>query len=446
MKRIGKVVWSEGMFLTPHLLQQGDRYHEHLLHFRLKTLSPFYWGLADLEIDREALANGQVTLLRCRGILPDGLPIQIPDADDAPESRSIKDHFSPTVDKVDVYLAIPASRLGSVNFQPPGGGAGRPVRYHTELVRASDETSEGNENEVPVARKNFRLLYSGESLDDTTWIKIGQIGRTPSARFELDEAYISPSVSLTASTKLMSVLRDLLELVSAKSRMLSQQRRHVADFGASDMANFWLLHTVNSSIPALAHFFNAPDRHPEHLYLALSELASQLCTFALQTDPRELPGYDHENLGQTFGELERKIRLLLETVIPTRYVLIPLEKTRESVYVGRIQDERLLKTGQFYLGAHAQVPAARLVEEIPAKAKISSPDQISDLIGRAVRGVELSHEPVPPSAIPVRAGFRYFHLNPHGRFWEGISRSKGLAIYLPDEFPDIKLELVVIKE
>ena len=38
------------------------------------------------------------------------------------------------------------------------------------------------------------------------------------------------------------------------------------------------------------------------------------------------------------------MRALLETVIPTRCVQIPLESTRESVYVGRVQDERLLET------------------------------------------------------------------------------------------------------
>lgn len=446
MKRIGKVAWSEGMFLTPQLFQQGDRYHENLLHFRLKALGPFYWGLSDLEIDREALGNGQVVLSRCTGIMPDGLPIKIPEADGAPESRSIEALFSPSTDQVNIYLAIAVSRVNAADFQPPGGGGGRPARYRAELVRIHDETSEGNENEIPMAAKHFRLLFTGESLDDTTWIKLGEVKRTPAGSFELDDAFVPSSIVLSASTQLLTTLRNLLEVLSAKSSTLSQQRRHVADFGISDMPNFWLLHTVNSWIPVLAHYFSTPERHPEELYLGLSQLAGELCTFALDTDLRELPSYDHTNLGQTFRDLEKKIRFLLETVIPTRYVMIPLEKNRELVYIGRIQDERLLKTAQFYLGAKAQLPPARLTDEIPAKAKIASPDHINDLIGRAVPGVELSYEPVPPTAIPVKSGYRYFRLNPHGRFWEAIGRSKGVAIYLPDEFPEIKLDLVAIKE
>jgi type VI secretion system protein ImpJ len=444
MRRIRKVVWSEGMFLTPHLFQQADDYHESLLGLRVGALSPFPWGLTELTIDREGLANGQVTVLRCGGIMPDGLAIQIPEGDAAPETRTIKPHFSPTVDRVDIYLAIPAARPEGVNVRTAPGG-GRPVRYQAEVVRVPDEAGEANEGEVPLCRKNFRLIFSGESLDDTAWIKIGAATRTASGSFELDEAYVAPAVTLSASGKLTAILRALLELLAAKGTALSQQRRHIADFGASDMGNFWLLHTVNSSIPLLSHFANTPGRHPEQLYAALAQLAGQLSTFALEADPRELPAYDHLDLGHTFAELERKIRFLLETVIPTRYVVIPLERTRDFLHIGRIEDERLLKTAQFYLGAHAQVAAGRLIGEIPAKAKISSPDQINDLIGRAVPGVELVHEPVPPTAIPAKTGFKYFHLSAHGRSWEAIGRAKALALYLPDEFPEMKLELVAVK-
>ena len=55
MSRAKNVVWREGLFLTPHLFQQSDRYHEDLLQFRLKQLTPFFWGAVELEIDREAL-------------------------------------------------------------------------------------------------------------------------------------------------------------------------------------------------------------------------------------------------------------------------------------------------------------------------------------------------------------------------------------------------------
>jgi type VI secretion system protein ImpJ len=446
MSRAKNVVWSEGLFLTPHLFQQADRYHESLLHFRLKPFAPFYWGLSELEIDRDGLPNGFLTLYRCSGVMPDGLPVQIPDEDLAPETRSVKELFAPSAETLDVYLAVPASHSGAVNFRVGNGAGGRSLRYEMELLRVADETTEGNECEIPVARKNLQILLGGESLEDKIWIKIAKLGRTAAGTITLHEAYVAPSISLAASGTLMAVLHRVLEMLAAKSSGLSQQRRHISEFGSSDIANFWLLHTVNSHIPILSHFYLAANRHPEQLYLILAQLVGELSTFALQADPRDVPRYDHEDLFKTFNELEQKIRFLLETIIPSKYVIIPLEKTPQLWYVGQIHDDRLLKGAQFYLAANAQVEANRLIQGIPSQSKISSPDEVSALIGRAVPGVVLAHEPIPPSAIPVKPGYKYFHLHTQGRWWETICKSRSLALYLPDEFPELKVELVAIRE
>ena len=446
MSRIDKVVWSEGMFLTPQLFQQADRYHEGTLQFAVQAGAPFAWGLTGVQIDAERLANGDFSLVRATGFMPDGLAVRIPDHDPVPESRSIKPHFTTSADSIDAYLAIAVPRPQSVNVEIEGNGASaRPVRYRAEVVRAWDETTEGGESEIPVARKNYKILFSDESLDDVVRVKIAEVRRTRTGTFALDETYIAPALAMASSPALMGIVRRLLEILSAKSSVLSGQRRHLADFGASDMANFWLLHTVNSSIPALAHAFDAPDRHPEPLYLDLVRLAAELSTFALDADARQLPRYDHLDLRATFGDLERRIPQLLETIIPTRYQIIPLELTPEAIYAGRIADERLLKA-RFYLGVQARMPVNRLTEEIPAKAKITSRERINSLIGRALPGVELTHEPVPPTAIPVRAGYKYFHLGTHGTWWEAVASSRGIAIYLPQEFPELALELVAVKD
>jgi type VI secretion system protein ImpJ len=315
-----------------------------------------------------------------------------------------------------------------------------------EMVRVADETVEGNECEIPVANKNFQVLFAGESLEDKIWIKIAELGRTATGEVTLRESYIPPAIALVASGTLMAILHRILEMLSAKSSALSQQRRHIAEFGASDVANFWLLHTVNSYLPVLSHLYTEAKHHPEQLYLVLAQLVGELSTFSLQADPRDIPRYDHENLFKTFDELEQKIRFLLETMIPAKYVIIPLVKTPQQWYAGQIHDDRLLATAQFYLAANAQVAPGRLIDDVPAKAKFSSPDEVSALIGRAVPGVALTHEPIPPSAIPVKPGFKYYHLHTSGRWWEAICKAKSVALYLPDEFPDLKVELVAIRE
>ena len=62
MKRGDKVVWGEGMFLTPHLFQQADRYHEQILDFRLRSQAPFCWGVVELSLNRSTSGNFQNSL------------------------------------------------------------------------------------------------------------------------------------------------------------------------------------------------------------------------------------------------------------------------------------------------------------------------------------------------------------------------------------------------
>ncbi len=45
-------------------------------------------------------------------------------------------------------------------------------------------------------------------------------------------------------------------------------------------------------------------------------LAGSLTAFSTKLQPRDLPVYDHDNLGFCFTDLDEKLRLLLETVVP----------------------------------------------------------------------------------------------------------------------------------
>ena len=76
-------------------------------------------------------------------------------------------------------------------------------------------------------------------------------------------------------------------------------------------------------------------------------------TFSLEHHPKDIVKYDHDDLYFTFYNLSTQLKELLETVIPSRCVPIPLEKTRDTLYVGRIEDERLLKEAGFDLAVRA---------------------------------------------------------------------------------------------
>jgi type VI secretion system protein ImpJ len=438
------------MLLTPHHFQQWDNYHEELLNSRLASLVPYEWGILDLQVNRESIANGYFDIVRCRAVMPDGLTIDIPQTDPAPEPRPIAEHFDLEADHLDVHLAIPAKRAGAANFQANGGERLPTIRYWQEAGLMPDETTGDNERQIAFARSNLRLLFADELRDGYAAIKIAEVERTATGQLTLSENYIPPALNVGASPWLVNMLRQLIEILVTKSSSLGEQRRQrgggLADFTTSEIAVFWLLHTVNSSLPKLAHLFRTRIVHPERLYTEMIELAGKLMTFALNRHPKDIVRYEHTDLYWTFSQLAAEIRDLLETVIPTRCVPIPLEKLRESLYVGRIQDDRLLEEAAFYLGVRAQIPESQLIERVPQRVKIASRDAIDGIIGAGLPGVELRHASPPPAPIPTRVGFHYYALDSIGPYWDTIRGSKVVSVYVPVEyFPDEKVEMYAVK-
>jgi type VI secretion system protein ImpJ len=449
MSQYRKIVWNEGMLLTPHHFQQWDNYHEELLNSRVRSIQPFEYGVLDLQINQEAIANGNFQITNFRGVLPDGLMINVPDAEAVPSLRQVGDHFHPEKETLGVHLAIPAKKIGEANFQPNGAAASSNIRFLQEAATSEDETTGTNEQPLALAKSNLRIIFDDELRDGFTSIKIAELKRTATGGLQISAEYIPPVLNVSASNWLANMLRQTVEILITKSGSLGEQRRQrnasLADFTTSEVAVFWLLHTVNSAVPAMAHYFHSPLVHPENLYLEFAKLVGKLMTFSVQHHPKDIVKYDHDDLYFTFYNLSNVLKELLETVIPSRCVPIPLEKTRETLYVGRVEDERLLKEAEFYLAVRAQMPEAKIIEGVPRVVKVASRDVIDTIIGSALPGVILSHTNPPPAPIPARVGFKYFKLDTIGPYWDGIRGSKVLGIYVPDEINDEKLEMYAVK-
>src|SRR5207248_11333934 len=110
MSRYRRVVWNEGMLLTPHHFQQWDNYYEELLSSRFASAAPYEWAVLDFHANNEATANGNLDLIRCRAVLPGGGLVSVPETGPAPAPRPRMDHFDPVAAKLAIRLACQAQR------------------------------------------------------------------------------------------------------------------------------------------------------------------------------------------------------------------------------------------------------------------------------------------------------------------------------------------------
>ena len=442
-----KVLWGEGMLLTPQHFQQADRYVEHLVGQRIKSIQALDWGFTRLAFDTDALQNGQLVVTEAAGVMPDGTAFDLPNVDKLPEPRPIASHFGAGEKSLGVVLGLPRRRAGEVSTRLDDSTDAL-TAFEGKRAKVRDELG-AEEREIVLCEKRIHTLFTSEDREAYTGMPVGVLTRTASGGFEFDAFFVPPCLYAGASPRILAVVRRLLDVLAKRSMDLSGKRRGnsagMVDFTLSEAANFWFLHTINGHLPALRSLFSHPRVHPREVYNELATLAGELCTFSTESTPQDVPPFNPDDLTTTFFQLEQVLMKLLGTVLPTKCVPITVQKQRDLLYVGQIADERLFGSARFYLGIRADVQADKLKREIPIKAKLSSTDRVDGLIVRALPGVPMQLCAKPPREIPIQGGSVYFEITQQGPEWDAVKAARNLAVYVPAEFPNPRLELMAVK-
>src|SRR6185312_864097 len=236
MRASQKIVWSEGLLMAPQHLQQQDRYHEAQLCDRLDALTPFNWGVLRVDVDKKALASGQVQLTVFEGVLPDGVVLSLRSGHpELPGMRSIAEHYSPAAGHLDVYLGLPEEREGVDNF---AGESSTQVRYAAEARSMQDLAGSGSSADVPFARRRPLLLFGDEPREGIVCFKVLELVRDDSGSLVISEPYIPPVLRVDASLFLSAGLRRLLSNMLTRQKSLSDARRQAThatvEFSAKD--------------------------------------------------------------------------------------------------------------------------------------------------------------------------------------------------------------------
>jgi type VI secretion system protein ImpJ len=447
MRQLQPVLWNKGAFLQSQHLQNQDLYLESQLNFLMDSLFGYAYGFQTLTVDAIRLADGYFALSAAAGVFRDGLLFDFPVSDLEPAPRSLIDAFHEGQSTLTVSLGVPNYRTGAANVSfdsKPNAG----TRYVADWLNLRDENSGLNEKPVQIARKNLHYLLPQDELAGHSVLPAARVVKKGD-RLEVDRSFVPPLLKVAASTYLVSIVRDLAGILSAKSQEQSQNRKSknlgVAEYTASDTQSFWLLYTVNAYYPTFRYFLGAPDLHPNELYSQMLSLAGALTTFTLRLDPNDLPMYNHDDLETCFTDLHVKLRDLLETALPKYFVALPLNATDQAyVYSTTIPEDRLLADSRVYLAIKSQMKPDQLIGLAPSLTKIASSGQIQQIINSAISGVRIVRPAQMPNTIPMRLGYQYFQLEAAGPYWQGIQRSRSLAVYVPGEITKPSMELVIL--
>ena len=443
MKSIRKVIWAEGMFLGQQHFQLWDEYYEKLQNLHIRSISPLSWGLLDFNYDEDALENNQFRLVCCHAIFRDGRVISYNSNEDHIVSIELDKGFR---DKIDIYLCLPANRSASgINGYRENG---KLCAWKADYLRVQDENDPSREREVMLARPNLVLLTGDDSLENYASLKIAELVNDGDGVYKNVNDFVPTITRVGASNRLINLLQSVIELFSAKIRVLNERRNQLsaqsASFGHNDVSNFLILQTLSSAIPLLSHYKNTPDIHPEKIYSLLASVIGGLCPFSFDLDVHNIPKYKHNNLTLVFDKLERQIRTLIDIAMPDELITLKLNKEADLLYSINIIDNKVLSSSTLYFAVYSPNDDPIWVNVFSRTVKVSSRQDIEVVVASALPGIQIQHVQRPPNNLPVKSGYEYFKILSNGKFWGRVLKLNTLAIFLPNEFRGIKIDLITI--
>ncbi|UXH76144.1 type VI secretion system baseplate subunit TssK [Roseateles amylovorans] len=439
-----KVIWSEGMFLQPQHFQQHDRHQAAQQLARLTAVTPHARGWLSLALDRGALALGRIALQSARGLLPDGLSIDLPGDDASPAALEVP---ADARDEL-VVLAVSLPRPGLAETDAEGTPGAMAPRYRVHEADVPDDNAHApRAARLQLGRPHLRLMLARDCVEGQAVLGVCRIAeRRADHQVMLDAGYVPPTLDALRNDLLLRWMREVHGLLKQRGDTLAARLTEPGRAGVGEIADYLMLGAINRHEPSWGHRLTGGLLHPREVHAAMVALAGDLAIFGDARRPAPLPAYDHDALGLCFPPLMDMLRQGLSIVLEQGAIPITLQERKHGVRVALVPDVELQRQAQFVLAASARMPADALRTRLPAQAKIGTVEHIRDLVNLQLPGVALRPLPVAPRQIPFHAGFHYFELDTRDSDqWRQLAQSGGLALHIGGEFPGLELELWAVR-
>jgi len=326
-----KVVWSEGMFLNPQHFQQQERYFESLVEGKCSAFGAYGWGMQDFEIDQQLLTLGKISVVKGRGVLPDGTPFDFPSVDDPPPVFDVPENTHNCI----VYLAVPVKRPGAVDVKSLDNTQSL-ARYFSFEQNIRDVSSEsGDSVDLDVGKLHLRLLLE---TDDTSGYACIGIIRIAESREDknvlLDDDYIASCLDCKKSPKLSGYLSELTGLLHHRAEAIAGRLADANRGGTAEVADYMMLQLINRLEPMANHMAAMNGLHPVDLFAESVQMVGELSTFVTKNKrPPAFPQYLHDDLQASFTPVIDALREGLSTVYEQSAIALKLVEKKYGISV-----------------------------------------------------------------------------------------------------------------
>ncbi|MFD2178648.1 type VI secretion system baseplate subunit TssK [Veronia pacifica] len=434
-----KVVWSEGMFLSPQHFQQQERYFEGFVRNFAGQYAPKAFGLTELVIDHAMLNIGKVAVRKARGVFPDGTPFSITEelVIDIPAHT----HYAK------VYLALPVRRAGAVNV-----GEDMRYRYRSTPHDIYDTTRENSDAaQVELSTLNIQLKLEGEDLSDYALLTIVEVQELkPDGEIKLNHAFVPQCLQFGVSQYLTDTLSDIFAQIQYRARTISTRLQ--ADCKSksyqSMMRDYLWLQMLGAWMPKLEQWHVDGSLLTKYLYHECISMAGQMQGLEGKM-PTSFATWNQDDLYHIFSVVFAEIQVLLREVQIENVTALDwdlqLFNSRRLLRT-LVKDRSLFAKGRFILVVTSSIGPARLGNEFPKASKLAGNSDIANLVRNALSGVSLRHLPYAPSELKSRHDAAYFEIDTNDDLWQAlISKDEAIALHIDDCIDNVNVGFHVIR-
>ena len=436
-----KVAWSEGLFLRTQHLQQVDRYHETLLDQRTRHITPYPWGFSALEFDTDMAQQSRFGLRRAAGVMPDGLPFDMPTHSPLPAPIDVPDGAAGQT----VWLMLP---VAVANTREVDRSERSPARFLTGVEKVVDSTSDLRvEEDIEVAHPRLQFEIRSTPKPGFVGLAMGRIVEIRDKTVLFDQKFAPALLVCDAHPVVRGWIDRVVGWIDNRREELARYAADPTAGGGLRSSDYFMLQLLNRSVPHLRHLQRSQYAHPERLFVQLLELAGELATFTTaERSAREYPAYDQDNLEKTFTPVLDDIQRFLSTHLDRRAIRLSLVERGPNAYVSAVQDRNLFRTAAFVLEVAASKPLSEIQIQLPSLLKVGPNTRMNEIVHANLPGIALIHLPMPPPQIRALTNHVYFQFDRQSPMWPEFSQASAIGLHFSGDWPNLEMELWAIRE